>query len=305
MNPRTYDDYVLQILQSGNLTRAAAALGISQPALSLGLTKLETELGFRIFNRRTSPISVTPQGRLYIDYIRRLGVLTSDFERQLEEYRSHEGGRVRVGGPIAYIESLVTDAVIRLLAAHPGYRVELKTASLAELIEMAERGDVDCFIATTGALPEGLEKRLVKRERIYLCVPADDPVNRELTRFRTTPGEAGERFDYSILGGRRFIGLEAGQPLQVQLERFAGEYGIALDDAIRVNQVSTAVGFAARGQGLCLASEDSLRGEVDLSKLCCYSLPDSISGRDIYIACERDRYRTAACADFMDILSEG
>ena len=44
MDRRVYDNYVLQIVEHGTLSKAAAFLGISQPALSSGLTALENEL---------------------------------------------------------------------------------------------------------------------------------------------------------------------------------------------------------------------------------------------------------------------
>ena len=305
MNPRTYDDYVLQILKTGNMTRAAAELGISQPALSYGLTRLEGELGFRIFDRQKVPIAVSPEGELYIDYIRRLRLLSEDLDRRLADLRGSGQNRVVVGGPIAYIEFLVADAVVRLLSRHDDYRVEMKAASLAELLGMAEKGEIDCFIATTGELPDHFERRLIKRERIYLFVPREFPVNQALVGLETEPGATGECFDYSLLKGNRFICMQEGQPLQVQLDRFAGEYGLDLDGSIRVNQVSTAVAMANRGMGMCFASEDSLRGGADISRLCVYSLPADISGRDIYVAYERGLYMTRACAAFIELLGEG
>lgn len=293
MNARSYDDYVLQIIRQGSLTKAAAALGISQPALSSGLTNLESEMGFKVFNRRTTPVSLTPEGRLYVDYIHRLGTLSEDFARRLDDLRRDSGNTVIVGGPIAYMESLVTDAAIRLLEQNPLYSVELKTASLHELIDMAGKGEVNCFIATTDRLPDSMEYHFVKRERFYLCVPKGDPINARLAD--------GGAIDYGILDGGRFICLESAQPLQARLERFAGEYGIALDNRIRVNQVSTAVAFVAKGWGMCFASEDSLCG-VDMSNISLYALPESISDRGIYVAYDRELYRPEACEAFIRLL---
>ena len=71
MDRRVYDNYVIQIVEHGNLSKAAAYLGISQPALSSGLTALENELGFKIFNRRKVPITFTPEGELYFDYLKK------------------------------------------------------------------------------------------------------------------------------------------------------------------------------------------------------------------------------------------
>ncbi|MCR5137847.1 MAG: LysR family transcriptional regulator [Oscillospiraceae bacterium] len=295
MNPRNYDSYVFQIQKQGSMTKAAAALGISQPALSSGLTNLEKELGFQIFNRRTVPISLTPEGRLYMSYIDRLQVLEEDFERRLDSLKKEAGQSVTIGGAVAYIESLVAEAMTALLTEHPEYRVEIKVAPISELIEMAERGTLQCFISTSGELPEEFERVMVKREKLYLCIPASDILNRQLAEYQTSPGREGKRFDYSVLSGRRFILMEDGQPMQDQMNRFLKEYGLPDNSRIRVNQTSTAVNLAARGEGLCIASEDALKRGVDLSNLRIYSLPETISAREIYIAYLKGLYLPEAC----------
>ncbi len=303
MNARNYDEYVLQILKQGSLTRAAAALGISQPALSSGLTNLEAEMGFKVFNRKTVPVSLTPEGALYVDYIHRLGTLSADFNRRLEDCRRDAGNSVTIGGSIAYIETLVSDAVIRLLERHPRYKVALKAAPLGELIDMARRGDINCFITASDRLPDTFHCEFVKRERVYLCVPRACEVNDRLAEYRTVPGAGGRPFDYRILDGSRFICMEQGQPLQNRLERFAEAYGLKLENGVRVNQVSTAVAFAAKGWGLCFASEDALGG-VDPDRLCVYALPEDISDRGIYVAYDRELYRSRACEDLIALLKQ-
>lgn len=73
--------YCLEVEESKNITLAAKHLFISQPALSKQLNKLEKELGFQIFDRARSPITVTPQGELFLEFAHRY----VDMERELLE----------------------------------------------------------------------------------------------------------------------------------------------------------------------------------------------------------------------------
>ena len=164
MDKRAYDKYIIKIAEQGSLTKAAACLGISQPALSSGLTNLENELGFKIFHRRSVPISFTSEGELYFQYIKRLQVLDDDFQRRIDECLQRAEEKVCIGGPVAYMESLVTDAIVKLRSANPTYRVSLKCSPLAELIEMAGKGEIDCFVSTCEELPARFEKKLMKQE---------------------------------------------------------------------------------------------------------------------------------------------
>ena len=302
MDKRVYDRYIMQIAEQGSLTKAAASLGISQPALSSGLTNLENELGFKIFNRRSVPINFTAEGEIYFKYIRKLQILTEDFQRRIDNCREEAGSTAAIGGPVAYVESLVNDAVIEFRKKKPEYRVSIKCSPLSELIDMASKGEIGCFISTCEDIPDRFEKQLIKKEKIYLCIPHSNPLNKQLAEYQIQPGADGAYFDYSLLDGENFIFLEEAQPLQVQAEAFFREYRITPVNQVTVNQVSTALNLAIRGEGICFASEAALSCNVNLDNICIYTLPDTISGRNIYIAYDKELFMSAACKELIQYL---
>ncbi len=299
MDRRVYDNYVIQIVEHGNLSKAAAHLGISQPALSSGLTALENEVGFKIFNRKKVPITFTPEGELYFDYLKKMQVLADDFQQRIDNYRQEMNSKVVIGGPVAYVESIVTDAVIALRKEHPQYRIEIKCSPLAELIDMATKGELSCFVSTREDIPKNFETKRIKREKIYLCIPKSNPLNEKIKDFQVKPGESGDVFDYTLLDGEEFIFLEQGQPLHGQMEKFFEENGIVPVNKITVNQVSTAVNLVVKGEACCFASEGALEGNQDLSSICVYPLPDSISGRNIYVAYNKELFMSGACQELI------
>lgn len=302
MDRRVYDNYVIQIVKQGNLSKAAAFLGISQPALSSGLTNLENELGFKIFNRKKVPIEFTPEGEIYYDYLQKMQVLADDFQQRIDSYQKDVNCKVIVGGPVAYVESIVTDAVLALKRNNPAYRIDIKCSPLSELIDMSLKGEVSCFVSTSTNIPNNFEKKLIKQEKIYLCVPCHNKLNEAIQNYKVTPGETGGTFDYSILDNEEFVFLENGQPLREQMNAFFEEYGIVPKNTITVNQVSTAVNLVLKGEGICFASEGALEGNRDLSNICVYPLPDSISGRNIYVAYNKDLFMSRACKELIQHL---
>ena len=58
--------YVYEIYRQKSFSKAAQALFITQPALSIAIGKLEASLGMPLFDRSTRPISLTPAGRIYL-----------------------------------------------------------------------------------------------------------------------------------------------------------------------------------------------------------------------------------------------
>ena len=299
MDKRIYDNYVLQVAEQGSLTKAASALGISQPALSSGLNSLEKETGIRIFNRRSVPVTFTPEGKIYYDYIRRLQLLSDDFSKRIDALREDGSRRVTVGAPAVYTESVVTDAVIRLKKEHPDYQVRVRSASLADLIEDASCGRLDCFISTSDNLPGHFEKQPIRTERLFLVIPRNDPVNDLLSKRLQKDGTP----DYSVLSGQPFILPEEGQPLQKQVAGFLRDHRIRTENSITTDQVSTAVGFSLKGAGICFASEEALERNIRLDSVRIYPLPDYASGRTIYVAYDRDLVMTDACRRLTELLT--
>lgn len=278
------------------------ALGITQPALSSGLTHLENDIGIKIFNRRTVPISFTPEGEVYFDYIKRIQLLDSDLKMRIEQLQNETNDKVVIGGTVVYTESIIADAVTKLRAECPECRVEVKSASLPELIDLANKGEINCFVSTSSNLPDNYSVHPIKKEVIYLCIPNNNPLNQILREYRVTGESPGRQFDYSVLDGEHFIFLENNQPLQKQLNAFLSAYDIHPKNNVIVDQVSTAVSLSIRGEGICFASDASLSAVNEMQSVGIYPLPDDIAGRQLYVAYDKELSVSKACKKIMALL---
>ena len=69
--------YVYEIYRQKSFSKAAQALFITQPALSIAIGKLEASLGMPLFDRSTRPISLTPAGRIYLQTIEQTSIGSS------------------------------------------------------------------------------------------------------------------------------------------------------------------------------------------------------------------------------------
>ena len=299
-----YDNYIFQIVATGSLTKAAEVLGISQPALSLGLNKLEKELGFKIFNRKTVPLSFTKEGQIYYDYIQRSRILQEDFALRISSLQKSYNSKVVIGGPEVYIGGLVSTVVNTLLALHPHYLVGMKSASIGQLIELAANREIDCFISTTDRLPANLVNIPFRKEKIYLCVPKSNPLNMRLKPYEVKSGKPMKLMDFSCLDGKEFVFLEEWQPLQKRLLSLFKQLAIKPVNRIVVNQVSSLLNMSVASGNLCIASEVALNGSGIENQFCLYWLPDTVSSRMLYVAYDKVLYVSEATQEFIKLLTE-
>lgn len=303
-NEYVKNGFVFSILENGSLTKAARALKISQPALSMKLGKLEDSLGLSLFNRDTSPLSLTPEGRAYVDYLKKQKVIMAEFAASVDLLHNELSQRVSVGGPDVYVNSLVVNAVKKLREAVPNCVVEIKNGSQHSLTALAEQGSLDFFICTSTNLPEVFKTIPLRKERLYLCIPSSLSVNEPLRKILTSPGELGDCFDYSVLDGYPFIFMEENQPLQKNISRFLEEYRISPVVHSRVNQVSTGLELVAASEGVFMASAAAIRSCASKDGICTYALPESYTDRQIYAACNRHHELSDICMKMISLLQE-
>src|SRR5215471_7246173 len=86
--------FVLAVADEGTFTRAADALGISQPSLSQGIRALEAELGVELFDRRARPVRLTAAGEALIEPARRAVRDLATARAAVDAVRGLEGGHL-------------------------------------------------------------------------------------------------------------------------------------------------------------------------------------------------------------------
>ena len=84
------------VAQSGSFTLAARSLGCTQPAVSQNIAQLESETGCALFERGRGSVSLTPSGRVFFSYAKRILSLYESMTRELADLRQ-ENERLQTG----------------------------------------------------------------------------------------------------------------------------------------------------------------------------------------------------------------
>lgn len=92
--------HIYSVYKEKSFTGAAKKLFISQPALSTAISRFEKENNIRIFDRSTVPLTLTPEGRIYIDMIEEMIESENNMHRRLRELNNSEHLSLSIGGKI-------------------------------------------------------------------------------------------------------------------------------------------------------------------------------------------------------------
>ncbi len=136
-------DYFLAICETRNLARAAEALGVSQPALTRSLQRLEARFSARLFVRAPRGVELTPIGAAMRARIEKARITLDDAEKEVAQLAAGKIGKVRIGaGHIG--ARLVSRALFpRFVAERPAAQVQFHVAFNAELFGMVDAGTLD------------------------------------------------------------------------------------------------------------------------------------------------------------------
>ncbi len=161
-------NHFLAVLETGSLGRAAKTLGISEPALSKSIRRLEELLQVRLLDRGPRGMTPTVFGESLAVHAR---LVQSEIGRALGvlgELKGTSRGVVRIGARPSFGAIVLPEAVARLRREHPGVRVNVREGRPENLIREVMYGDLDFAVVTLSESP--LDESLVQEPL------ADSPV---------------------------------------------------------------------------------------------------------------------------------
>lgn len=135
----------IRVVETGNFTRASAALGMPKATVSNLIQNLEAHLQTKLLNRTTRRVMVTTDGALYYERAVQLIAEIDELDGSLSRQRSTASGRLRVEMAGAFADLLVIPALGDFHAAYPDIRIDLGVGDrtvdyLAENVDCALRG---------------------------------------------------------------------------------------------------------------------------------------------------------------------
>lgn len=156
-------EYFNVVAAHRHLGRAAEALGLSQPALSKSLRRLEHELGAKLVNRTPKGVELTAEGMALLGRARELHLSFQAVAEEIRDVGRGRVGHVRIGaGPVSSVEMLVK-ALLPLIEEAPKISYDIAVSDNDLMIPALRRGDLDLIVGyAPRALPrDGLVEELL------------------------------------------------------------------------------------------------------------------------------------------------
>jgi DNA-binding transcriptional LysR family regulator len=230
--------YFLAVAELGSFSRAAARVSVTQPTLSVGIAKLEDEVGARLFERTTRRVSLTPAGSKFLQHARRI---TQEYEAALRDVsETPQRKRVRAG----ILSTIPARDLERVVAHHAknsgGESLEILDSTERDIANRLSDGRLDVAITILRPGLESFAQEKLRNEPYVLFVAA----NHKLSGIETIEG--GELAGETMIVRRQCEGLP-------EISRYFTNRDVRPSFSLRTLSDDRAMSMVAAGLGVTVA----------------------------------------------------
>lgn len=184
----TVSKYIYAVYQNKSVCKAAKQLYVSQPALSAAIKREEERLGFQIFNRKTLPLTLTAEGRCYIDAIEKAQNIQREAMEKIDDIRHADGGTLRIGTATHISYYVIPKILKEFQKRYPKIDVHIVITNTGSLSDLLLSESVDLLFSSEPKPAEEYHEYVLLEERFVVAIPRDK-VPERLLPFAMTRDE--------------------------------------------------------------------------------------------------------------------
>lgn len=286
--------YFVAVAEEGHVGRAAQRLGVSQPALTKGVQRLEHDLDVQLFERGPKGMALTSVGAVFFDRARHLCLGLDEAVQEVSDLHLGAIGTIRVGVSTLYADRVVAESFAQLLRQRPGAKTRVTISLNDTLLALLRLGDLDLTInALDDAEPDDLHQVPLFEDELCVVLREGHPLlQRPQLRMQDLADAGWALPGPEVLARRR-------------LEARLAEHGMSLPRVVaRIDNSVTLVPALLRGSELLgVMSRFSLKTPAGHG-LAALPLAAATWPRTIGVVTRRGAYLSPLVVRYIELLQE-
>ena len=242
--------YILKVAECQNITRAAEQLFVSQPALSHFISKAEEELGAKIFNRGTTPLTLTQAGEKYVKTARMILGLQESLKQEIENLKDCRSGEITLGLSDMRATVLLPFVLPEFRRLYPNVAIRTVESSSKEVENNVRNGVVEIGIIPLYDYGQDLSASVLYDEELLLVSASEVPSHHGATRNWVSLGD---------MTGKDFILLHRPNRIRRAVDAMFIEHGVKPKSIFESCNNMTVYMMAASGLGLAIVPDSVVR----------------------------------------------
>lgn len=279
------------VANEGNISRAAKALYISQPAISKSIRKLEEALGITLFSRNSRGVQLTEEGELLYRHVKTAFDALSAGEEHLRQITELGMGHLRIGVSTTLCKYILLPYLKDFIAAHPHIRISIECQSTNHTLQLLQEGQIDIgLIGKPYALKPFQFHSLGAIEDIFVATQSYlDNLN-----LRTDPDKQ------NFFSSATLMLLDKENMTRRFIDHYLKENRIEPNTLLEVSTMDLLIEFAKIGLGCGCVIREFVQKELADGSLVEVPLPAPIPRREIGFSYPATRHPGYALKTFLD-----
>ncbi len=281
--------YFLAVAEHLSFTKAAAALHVSQPALSQQVRQLEESLGAQLFDRSGRTTRLTDAGEFYLQYVRRASQELREATRAIHDVSDLSRGSLRVAVTPTFTTYLVGPVVEAFHSRYPKITLSVKEISQERMEELLLAGELDVGIAFEEITSPYIDSVLLLDETLALVVSHTHPLAKE------------KSVGLQTLNAESLVLLSTEFATREQIDRYCRKHGIHPQVLMETNALGAVIEIVRRTSLSTLLPAKTAFAHDDLVAI---TLEPERLQRTAVLMRRKDAYQSAAARVFIELVIE-
>jgi DNA-binding transcriptional LysR family regulator len=279
----------LTVANEKSFSRAAEKLLRTQPAVSLAIQKLESDLQEKLMDRSGKDLILTDAGRIVLEYARRFENLESDLENALAELRDNSAGRLIVGANESTTLYLL-EHIEQYRRLYPKVKVQVRRSLSSKIPAQLIDGDLELGIISYDPEDDRLVALIIFTDHLAFVV---SPQHRFASR---------EEVSIVELGMETFIAHNVLSPYRAVVLREFQRYKVNLNMDVEMPTVETIRKLVQRNEGVAFLPRLCVQQEVRQGVLCEVKVTEMNVDRKIRLVYPAKRALSHAARAFLELV---
>jgi DNA-binding transcriptional LysR family regulator len=285
-------EFFLQVIAEGSFSKAADAVGRTQPAVSIAIRRLEEEVGAPLFDRSQKTPALTEAGRAIQDYAQRILALRDQARGAVAALRELKRGLVRVGANESTSLYLLPQVILSFREKHPDVKVEIYRHVSERLPREVLARNVDFAVLAFEPEDRDLESFCVLRDELSLILNPEHPL---AGRDEVTVEE---------LGREDFLAHNVRTASRNKVIEVFAEHHTPLNITLELATVETIKRFVQLNVGLAFVPHMCVREELERGTLATVPVQGLTYVRRLWATHRRNATHSHAAAAFLAALRQ-
>ncbi len=278
-----------------NVSKAAAELGIAQPAATRHLKELQKDIGISLFETRGKKLYLTGEGKTLFSRAENIFNEEAYLISSIEEIKRSRHGVISIAVQAAYSDYYLPEALIQYHGKRPDIAINVSTFHHdGDIFSSIERMDHD--IGITALHPESglLASELILSVPLYLVVPKNHPLSSE------------KLIDPFMLDGQVFIMPDKSSKSRMQIDSYFRNNMINYQILYELGGIKPILDVVKKGIGVSIVCAKAVIEDVKRGELCMIPVsdPENSLSASFYMVHNREKVFNEGLEELMDFIKE-